>query len=339
VRGDALPRRARIDLALTVALAAGLYIRLSPLVFPPYTSDFDQLVLAARAWRTAGGDPYTVVLETHRRLGLDFGLVYPFPAVVAALPFSFASLPWARAIVGALGAGCLTYLTLGRAWWLFPILLSGAFRSALSTVQIAPFAACAVLAPAFGWVLAYKPNVGLATLVTGTRRQWFAAFLGSAALLTIISLALWPSWVPVWWDALRTGIRFSALITAPFGWLLLLALLRWRRPEARWLLVTALIPGTPGAYDALPLLLLLPQSFRQALVFALLSHAGDLAGYVIPHGEGMVGLNAGRSVVLLGTLYLPALIVILARPNVGPSPAWAEWWAKKFPPWVRGVPE
>jgi hypothetical protein len=310
--------RHRVAIAFAVAILAAAYVLASPRLFPGYVSDFDQLWQAARAWRT-GGDPYAAVLATHNARGLSFGLLYPFPAVVAALPLSWLSLPFARAVVAATAAGCLTFLVLGRAWWLFPLLLSGAFRASISLVQLTPFAACAVIDPLFGWVFALKPNSGAAVLATADRRRWVLWFLSGAAVLGALAFALWPGWVRPWFDALRTGGHLTPIVARPFGWLLLLAAFRWRRPEARWLLAAAVLPGTPASYESQPLLVMLPQTFRQALTFALLSHLGDIGGYFVPHGNGMAGLASARASVLLATLYLPALGLILWRENRQPE--------------------
>ena len=79
-----------------------------------------------------------------------------------------------------------------------------------------------------------------------------------ALALLACSLVLWPTWPIAWREALKTATQHAPIVTRPGGFLLLLAALRWKRPEARWLLATALVPGNPAAYDALPLLVLLP---------------------------------------------------------------------------------
>lgn len=314
-----MPPNKRLWIAALVAIVAATYVLVSPLLYPAYVSDFDQLWVAARAWRH-GCDPYTTVAALHARSGLaPLGLVYPFTAVVATLPLSGLPLPVARALVAATGAGALAYLTLGRAWWLFPVLLSGAFRSALSLVQVAPLTACAVLSPWFGVVAAIKPNTGAAAFAA--QRSWrdAARVLVLPTLLVVVSFVLWPGWLPRWRAGVATSVYLAPLVWHPVGWLLPLALLRWRRPEARWLAVMSILPANPAPYDTLPLLLLLPQSLRQALIFALLTHAADLLPYFLPHAAGMLALSTSRKSWMICTVYLPALIVILRRPNARPE--------------------
>lgn len=299
--------RRRFAVSVCVAAIAMTYVAITPSLFPAYRPDFDQLWEAGRAWRS-GANPYLEVLRIHQRLGHSFGLVYPFPAVMAATPLSFLPLEYARGAFVGLAAGCLSYLLLGRAWWLFPVLLSGAMRSSVSLGQVAPFVACAVLVPWFGWAAAFKPNVGMAAWLAQPSRKTAQQFLLPAVTLALLSLILWPRWPVEWIAALRTADHFRPFILHPLGWPLALAALRWRDPAARYLLALALVPSTPAIHDALPLLVLLPTSLRSALIFALLSHVADLWGYWLAVGSiGMAEASSAHATALLIALYLPAL--------------------------------
>ena len=307
--------RQRIVLALLAAVVSAAYVLASPLLFPAYLSDFDQLWIAGRAWRD-GADPYAVVADFWRGQAQTFGLLYPFTAVVAVLPLSFLPMEWARALFVASGAFCFTYLLLGRAWWLFPILLSASMRGAVSSGQVAPFVACAVMVPWFGAVAAFKPNIGLVAAGALTDRASLLKFLAPAAALTIVSLALWPIWPFAWLDAVRTGTANRPLVMQPGGVILLLALFRWREPEARWLALMAIVPINPKVYDALPLLVLLPRSLRGALGWALLTHVIELAAYAVAQrgGASYDAQSFYHARFLLWGVYVPVLIAILTRP-------------------------
>jgi hypothetical protein len=101
--------------------------------------------------------------------------------------------------------------------------------------------------------------------------------------------------------------------------LLLLALLRWRRPEARWLAMTACIPGTPGPQEALAFFAY-QLSFRQILVLGLLSHAAMWAAFPArQHGDfySYVGVAAIANIAFI---YVPMLVIVLRRPNEGQVP-------------------
>ncbi len=111
-------------------------------------------------------------------------------------------------------------------------LLSASLISAVSFVQFAPLLACAALSPWFGWVLPCKPNMGLAVLTTSRSNRWLAISLAFFAVVVVISLLVEPSWPSRWLDAVKQGEPFTPYAMRPEGALLLLALMRWRRPEA-----------------------------------------------------------------------------------------------------------
>jgi hypothetical protein len=327
----------RATIAILVAVLAGAYALISSAIFPGYVSDFDQLWWAAHAVRD-GQDAYAAVAARHASTaGVDWGLVYPLSAVLVALPFSFLPLVAARATIDAVGAGCLTYLVLGRGVYLFPVLLSGAFRSALSLVQIAPLVACAALSPWFGWVIAYKPNAGLAVLAAAPSRRWIVISCALSTALVLAALAVDPSWPMRWVEAVRANPHTRSMLVRPGGALLLLAAIRWRRPEARWLLATSLIPATASINAALPLLVLTPATFREALGLAILSHLVEFWG-LWRAGSAYETIETSMAIAMLWGLYVPALAMIVRRPNSGEVPDWLERAATWLPRWARGTP-
>jgi hypothetical protein len=107
------------------------------------------------------------------------------------------------------------------------------------------------------------------------------------------------------------------------GFLLLLAALRWRRPEARLLLAVACVPHTPSLYDVL-LLFFACHTLRETLTLAILTHA--LFWGWISFGSGATfdayALGLGQAAVFV--VYLPVLVMILRRPNEFPHPRPAE---------------
>jgi hypothetical protein len=108
------------------------------------------------------------------------------------------------------------------------------------------------------------------------------------------------------------------------GFLLLLAFLRWRQPEARMLGLLALIPHTTSSYEQLPLLLI-PQTKRRFAVFmGLVWVAAVLARVVLiseskPKVETLLVqwiLDRQWPYFLL-LVYLPALYIVLRLPPGG----------------------
>jgi hypothetical protein len=263
------------------------------------------------------------------------GLYYPLTAVVIAtplapLPLSLARLVW---IAGAVFA--FTFLVMGRYSYVrLPAVMSGAFLMAVSLGQWSPILACAVLSPAFAWFLTGKPNVGLAA--AAAMRPTARVML--LALAPVVIAFLWrPNWVADWRHALATAEHFRPYVLRPGGALLVLALLRWRRPEARWLAVIACVPGTPGVAEAL-VLFAFPMTLRQCLCLALLTHVPNFL-MMRAHFESFAAYTDRSSLLMLGFVYLPALVVILRRPNEGAIPSWAERLTARWPLWLRGVPD
>lgn len=315
-----MPVRIRLIIAAFVAALCALYVTLTPHFFPTYVSDFDHLWLAARAWRQ-GCDPYRVVLEHHQSQGMGFGLVYPFTTVVMALPLSYLSLETARAVVAVVISFPFAFLVLSRGWWLFPVLLSAPFRSSISALQIAPLAVCAMVWPWFGAVAAWKPNVGLGAWAGVSDKRKALLFLIPPTIIAALSFILWPTWLPAWFAGVRTGSANQAMVTVPLGAVLLLAATKWRRPEARWITMMSVLPVNPKVYDSLPLMFFLPQSFRQALLFAIWTHLVELGAYAVAQrgGSSFDARSVYHARALLWFLYLPALALILSRRNARPT--------------------
>jgi hypothetical protein len=108
-------------------------------------------------------------------------------------------------------------------------------------------------------------------------------------------------------------------LTLRGGPLVLLALLKWRRPEARLLAAMACVPHTLLPYETLPLFLV-PQTWLEACVLL----AGTTLA-VILHGVGAPYASATEWVAASGVwtiwcVYLPCLVMVLRRPNVGGVP-------------------
>jgi len=204
-------------------------------------------------------------------------------------------------------------------WALAALLGAPAFLTA-SLVQWSGWMACAAMVPWFGWAIACKPNAGIPVLSASPSTRALVTSISSAALLVVLSFLLQPSWVGDWLEALRGQPHFRPYVLRPGGVILLLALLRWRRPEARWITAVACIPGTPGPQEAL-VFFSMQLTFRQLLVMGLLSHAAMWAA--IParqHGDFYSYVNVA-AIANIAFIYVPALIIVLRRPNEGPVPA------------------
>jgi hypothetical protein len=267
-----------------------------------------------------GANPYEAVVSGYGGHGpLPFPLFYPLPAVVAGVPFALLPLILARAAFAALSIGTFAYLISGRGLWALAALLSAPAFQTVSLVQWSGWLACAALVPWLGWVFACKPNAGIPVLAASSSNRAIVQSVAAALTLVAISFALQPGWVSDWLEAIRGQPHFRPYVLRAGGIVLLLALLRWRRPEARWLAATACVPGTPGLQEAL-VFFAWPLSFRQLLVLGLLSHGAMWAAFLSRQRGDFYSYADVAGVANIVFLYIPALVVILRRPNEGKVP-------------------
>lgn len=335
-------RRPRAAIALTIGLlAAGLSLALA--ARPGYRADFDQVWSAASAL-LGGANPYTAVGPG---LAFDwpFPLYYPMPAVLLAAPLALLPLSLARALFVGGSSALLAYLVTRDGYGRLPIFLSGPFLMSVTAAQWSPLLTAAYLLPALAWMTVAKPNLGAVLAVASpTGRFAVVAALGGAALAGA-SFLVQPTWAADWLLAFRGAPHFVPPVMHLAGPVILLALLRWRRPEARLLLGLACVPHTTLAYEALPLLLV-ARRFRETLVLAALSAVAYAAQMPLHHripitsGLSLVGeTRYGEYVYHVGTvlivlMYLPALVLVLRRPNEGLVPVFIEWPVERVRRWL-----
>jgi hypothetical protein len=156
----------------------------------------------------------------------------------------------------------------------------------------------------------------------------------------LVSLAVMPDWPVRWWHATHktAAVNYSVPLVAPGGILLLLAALRWRTPEGRLLLVMSCVPQSMLMYDQFPLLLI-ARTRLEATAFALWTHVAPFAlGMLMlrPSVDDKVHTLPFLTRLLTWALYLPALAVVLRRPNEGSAPVFLERLYVAVSRWVRG---
>ena len=123
-----------------------------------------------------------------------------------------------------------------------------------------------------------KPTIGGALFLARPNR-W--AFLG-AILFGGTAFLIQPRWIQDWLAAiaqlnaiLAPTVPQRAPITFTAGPLVLLCLLRWRRPEARLVAALACVPQTLVLYEAVPLMLV-PRTFWQSVGLVTMSYIGHM---------------------------------------------------------------
>ena len=321
-------RRERLLLAAAVAVVSAVLV----VVVTAHgrgLNAFDQLWVGARAM-LAGTDPYALV-GPGRALAQKAPNYYPATAMIAVLPLAWLELELARAVFFGLSAGVLAFAATRDGYARMPMFLSGSFMLALLSQQWAPLLTASLFLPAMAWAYAAKPNIGLALFAARPTRAALAWAAAGAIVLGAASLALRPSWPAEWVAIARSAPHIRALVRHPAGPLVLLALLRWRRPEARLLVALACVPHSTLFYEALPLLFVVPETERQVRALWALSWIGTLVQIVLVFLPGYDFFGDHVSVVgelMLALVYLPCVILVLRRPNVAPAdlpmPAWVE---------------
>jgi hypothetical protein len=299
----------RLLLVVLIAVVAGYFTAIT--AQPKFvTTDYEYLWRGARLW-SEGVDPYSV----RPRAGwlhlwpLFDRLFYPLPALMVVAPFAAWSLATSQIMFVSLACALLAWRMSRDELWPLLIFLTPSMWMTAFIGQWSPWLTLAMLVPGAGFLLACKPTLGLACFVY--RPTWRAVASGCAILL--LSLALMPHWPWEWLENLAYVQKHPPAILTPGGWIIALAVLRWRQREARLLLAFACVPQLLFFADQLPLFLV-ARNRREALLYSL---SGIVVGsiWVSRHFMRYAAVQLTGPYVMLAC-YLPALWIVLRRPNV-----------------------
>jgi hypothetical protein len=267
-------------------------------------SDFDPLWTAARAL-AHGQDPYVAFVS----FPWPWPMYYPITGAVPLIPLTLLPLPVARAIFAGCSTAAYAYAMTRRTWWGLTFLVSGGFLYAWATCQWTTMMVAAVGIPALQPLWIAKPSTGLACAAWETDRRTLARAALGALALTAIGFALDPTWVVSWLEAIRHARHIAPPFMRPFGWVLLLAALRWRTPSGRALLALALLPQNTMPHEALPVSLF-ARTPRQTLALATCSWVA--AWYVVSHSRPPYSATVETGwPAMLSLVFLPALVLVL----------------------------
>jgi hypothetical protein len=261
-------------------------------------ADFNWALRAARDL-LAGVDPYAAT-----PLG---AIPYPLPAAFAALPF----VAFSPAAAGALFFGLSSaLLALGLARHnpqRLLIFLAYPYWASLMTAQWTPLLMSAAFFPLALAFCLIKPQIGAPVGITHLSPKGVIA----AAIVLLASLLLRPRWPLEWLAQLHGYQHFIPLLVFP-GPVLALSLFRWRRRDALFLLLAAIVPQR-WFYDAF-ILWLIPKTRRGILFTVACSWCvGVWRWYHVPASMAEVGRWS-----VLG-LYLPMLLVVLTGASSSPD--------------------
>jgi hypothetical protein len=318
--------RTRLMFAVGLGLVCAVYVFAHGRANPDFVSDFDQVWAGARAlW--LGQDPYHVVGPRGSFLW-KWPLYYPLPALLVVAPLGLLPVLAARIIFSGVTASLLGWAATRDGWQRLPIFISVSFMVTVELVQWSSLYTAMFFLPALAWVGVAKPNFGAAVAASSRSSRTLVYLLFGSIALVALSEMIRPGWHESWFTNVRSAPHFRAPVTRPFGFLLLLAALKWRRPEARWLLALSLVPAPQTFYDQL-MLAVVCMTARESLIFAASTvMLFFYVGFYTPQPDYLAwGRIVGNGTVWF--CFFPALAMVLRRPNEGPLPAIVGWFLRR----------
>ncbi len=286
--------RLRILVSTAIGLITGMYCCFLLTHFHQGAGDFRWAIEIAQHLLLRQ-NPYT-----------DSQQLYPLPAGLFGLPFVKVSLSAAGGMFYGLSSGVLAFGLIRHGYHRLLIFFAYPYWAGMLAAQWGPLLMASAFFPLLLPATMAKPQTGIPVAVTHITRRGVIVCLVVGA----IAFAAMPNWLGLWLGQLGGYRHFYPLLILP-GPLLLLALFRYRDPDAALFLLTALLPQR-WFYDTLTLWLI-PKSRREILWTALCSWgAGWWRWYHVPNGVA----DVGRWTIVF--IYLPMLAVLLLRP-------WNRW--------------
>jgi len=308
--------------ALLIASVAGGMIAFHLTYAGLYRTDFSQLKFGAEAM-LRGADPYKLV-GMGQVFESRWPVMYPATAYVAAIPFTPLSDIAAGALFIAIGAFLLAYGSTAGTWHRLPMFASYAFFHNVQLAQWSPLVTAMLFLPWLAVFAAAKPQQALPILVCSPSRRSFQAAAVGGLVLFAISIALFPTWPWEWLHIVRGGVQMQPPVIHLGGVCVLLVLIRWRRQEAWLVALMACMPASWAWYNLLILLAAVPKTYREAAMLSLVSSFGALLGINILPGPSTPTSFPHWWAFQVAFGYLPAVILILTRPNVREAAPWSE---------------
>lgn len=318
----------RLVFALSIAAFCAAFLSIKYDRFPHTRSDFSQARFGAEAI-VHGANPY-VLSGPGRTFDNPRPVLYPATAFVAAIPFLLVSDHAAAVIFVTLSAFLLAYGATAKSWHLVAMFPSIAFLSSIQFAQWSPLMTAAVFLPWLAFFGAIKPQSILPVALSSERWTQTVVALVGGILLLGLSIFLYPDWPREWLSAVSGNRDLTPPLFRLGGPVILLALLRWRRPEAWLVALSACMPQTWGWYNTL-VLLTVAGTYREACVLSLVSSAGQLLALYFsgfssqPESYGLWGA------AMVAFAYLPATIVVLRHGNEGNPPAVIRFLVRRSP--------
>jgi hypothetical protein len=227
--------------------------------------------------------------------------LYPLTVAFFGLPFVWIKPDLAAGIFYGISSALLAFGLTRQGRQRLLIFLAYPYWAGILTAQWPPLIMAASFFPLMLPVVTAKPQLGLPVALRNL--TWRGVLVSS--LLLLLSLLLMPRWPMYWLLNTHSYARFVPLFILP-GPLLAFALIRHRDPDARLLLLLALMPQR-WFYDAF-ILWLIPKTRREIVWTVFLSWIpGIWRWYHLPSSFTEVG----RWTIIF--FYLPMLVLLLVR--------------------------
>ncbi|HUQ18635.1 MAG TPA: hypothetical protein VM099_03390 [Gemmatimonadaceae bacterium] len=285
-------------------------------------SDLSQVLFGARAI-LHGANPYNLI-GPGLAFDLKWGGVYPATAYVATIPLSFLSDIVASSAFVGVSTFILAFSSTKDSWHRLPLFPSIAFASSVQFAQWSIFMTSILFLPWLALIAAIKPQSAIPIVTASANKRTMLFAIAGGVVLLILSLILLPGWPRDWIDTVRASSQLRPPILRLGGFLIAFVLLRWRRSEAWLVFLMACMPQTWAWYNVLPLLVI-ATTYKEAAVLSIISSTGALLAALIV-GDPTPERYAGWGAAMVTFAYLPAVIVVLKRPN-----------QKELAPWGAGI--
>jgi hypothetical protein len=290
----------RLSIACAIGVAAGL-LAFAFLDRPGSGGDFFFVWSSARTL-LAGKNPYHTIPVGPENPGNDV-LQYPLPALLLIAPLAWLPVALAGGLFIGIASAFLAYALTRDGFHRLPMFMGAPFLMAVSLGQWSPLVTAAALESNLSFVFAAKPNLGAPAWLY--RPNVRAIVLGLAII--VLSLAVLPSWPMDWYHNISSRPEKFSPIRTMVGPLLLLALIKWRKPEARLLVAMACVPQAMFFYDQL-ILGLIPRTLRRSLIFSLATFVLMLTWF---HRLGPGDYYVQKAIPYALAIYFVALAILL----------------------------
>ena len=293
---------------MLVALGAGVLSALLSIWWQQsYWVDLN-LPLCSSRLLLSGKDPYAACYTDYNG---NPSASYPLTTVLAFLPFAL--LPGAYlgvAVLWGVFNGLLAFglFKQGKPW-LFLVFLSAPYWASFAFHQFSPLMAAVYLLPGLLPLALLKPQIGLPVILSRLTRRRLVALLVFLGLTFLV----YPGWLKAWLASARNYDGVIPLLIFPLGLLLLLALIKFRDPGARFLLLMACMPQR-SIYDTTALYLL-PSSLRQMLFICFMGWLAFLPPFLASDWK----VPASEVRLSLYFVYLPLTLLLLLGRTAKPA--------------------